>query len=329
MLLVALSQERKSGPSPARSSAPSAELRELEAIPEQAPLLVTINLRAPRAEVLRSLLFDAELPGLGRVSEICGYDPTKGISSLALALFRSEGASSPPAFGIVASGRFEQSKLAACAEQLVRSRGGHPERQQAGSMVLVRDDRKPGAEIALLQNNLVAVSARKHLRQMLQALDGKIPSVVDNPTHRALRGALGADAPVLASLELEAGWLERLFEDEPVDKSPLATRRAGAVRLSVEEDIEVAALLRCRDADGCRRLQAFLVDFTKRALPLVGPPWSSALSNVNLKLEARELRASWTIDPALLSRLLRDMTRDPSPGADSPAPPDETIPARP
>ena len=336
MLLVALSRKSDPFQHSAQSSAPSTEMRALKVIPRDAPLLVTLNLQAPRAEALRSVLFDAELPGLGRVSEVCGYDPTRGLSSVALALFRSEHDASTPALGIVASGRFDQDKLADCAERLVRSRGGVPDRQQTGSMVLVRDTARPGAEIALLQNSLVAVSDHEHLRQMLQALDGKVPDIISNPTHQSLRNALGPDAAVLASLELDAGWLERMFAGEPVDSSPLATLKAAAVRLAVHDDIEVTALLRCRDAEGCQRLQSFLADFAKRVLPLMGQPWSSALADANLKLRAHELRVSWKIDPALLNRIVQDLARHPPTAADSPAPPSlsasppgEILPAQP
>ena len=92
VLVVALRQERKSteGGAPTPPSESIAVPLTLKAVPKDAPLLFTVDLVAPHAAALRELLFspERELAGVGRLQDVCGYDPSAGVQALTIAALR-------------------------------------------------------------------------------------------------------------------------------------------------------------------------------------------------------------------------------------------------
>jgi hypothetical protein len=275
----------------------------------------------------------AELPALGRIGEVCGYDPSPAVRSLTLAAFRPDPVTNTEqSFGIVASGDFDQARLASCAMKLVESRGGTPERKRAGSMTLVRDRAAHGAEVALLDEGMVLVSSHEQLRSMLQALDGRAPSVKGNPTHQRVRRALGAGAHGLATLELRPGWLEQLFGNEDVSSSPLSELDAAGVRLELGDPILLEALFSCRTPEACARLEEFFGDLRNKLGPAFERQGLGFLGKAALERRGSEVRAKWKLDVATLSRLGQSLGRPLAPQASPKEPafePEESIPAKP
>ena len=343
VLVVALKQERQG--TPADAAPPPRESvalpMTLRAIPRDAPLIVSLDLEAPNAGSLRSLLFDPEreIAGIGRLRDVCDYDPSPEIQALTIAALKSAPAEpKSPAFAIVAAGDFDQQKLAHCIERLLQSKGGSAERQRSGSMTLIRDQRGSEAEIALLDQGLVLVSARDHLRQMLQALDGDAGNAGDNATHRSLREAIGGQAPLIGTLAFQSGWLRQLFEDEDVDRSPLASLRGAALRLDLADGVGLDALFRCERAADTTPLQAFLNDLRAEFGPLLRQQGLGELDRFELERQGADLRLRWKLDQKTLTELIQHLSQPlkapakrelPPPPASKPAPPDETIPARP
>lgn len=335
VLVVALRQEGKSPeasapPEPSPSVAAPLTLR---AIPKNAPLLLTLDLQAPGAKPLRSLLFnpERELAGMGRLRDICGYDPSTEIQALTIAALKQERAEQSPAFAIVAAGDFDQPKLAHCVERLLESKGGSAGRQRSGSMTLIRDQRGSEAEIALLDQGLVLVSDHEHLRQLLQALDGDLPSVGDDATHRSLREALGGRPPLLGTLVFQSGWLHQLIDGEEVERSPLSRLRGAALRLDLTAGVEVDALLRCEHPRDVPPLQSFLDDLRNRVAPLLRQQGFAELDRFELEPKGADLQLRWKLDERMLTRLVEQLNRPhrtPQPSA-LPSAPEETIPAKP
>lgn len=342
VLVVALRHERNGSQVPvAPVSIESVALPlTLRAIPKDAPLLLTLDLQAPHAAALRSLLFspERELAGVGRLKDVCGYDPSVEIQALTVAALKPAPAGAPePAFAIVAAGQFDQQRLARCVELILHSKGGKAERQRSGSMTLIRDERGSEAEIALLDQGLVLVSARDHLRQMLQALDGELPNVGDDPTHGSLRAAIGGRAPLLGSLAFQSGWLQQLIEDRDVERSPLARLRGAGLRLGLADGVALDALFRCERPEDVPPLQSFLNDLRGQLAPLLRQQGLAELDRFELERQGADLRLRWKLDQKTLGDLLQRLSRPlaaPSPrapptGSPQPMPPEETIPAKP
>lgn len=333
VLVVALRQERKPPETAAPPSESLAVPLTLRAVPKDAPLLLTLDLEAPRAAALRSLLFgpERELAGIGRLQDVCGYDPSASVQALTIAaLKRTPADTQSPAFAIVAAGEFDQQKLASCVERILQAKGGSAERQRSGSMTLIRDRRGSAAEIALLDQGLVLVSAREHLRRMLQALDGELPSASDDATHRSLREAIGGRAPLLGTLTFQSGWLQQLLEDEEVNRSPIASLRGAALRLDFADGVALDALFRCERPDEVVPLQSFLDDLRGKFGPLLHQQGLAELDRFEIERQGADLRLRWKLDQKTLAELVQRMNQPlAAPPPARSAPPDETIPAKP
>lgn len=335
VLVVALRQEGK-GPEASVPPEPSPSVAApltLRAIPKNAPLLFTLDLEAPGAGPLRSLVFnpERELAGVGRLRNICGYDPSAEIQALTIAALKQAPAEQSPAFAIVAAGDFDQPQLARCVERVLESKGGRAERQRSGSMTLIRDQRGSEAEIALLDQGLVLVSDREHLRQLLQALDGDLPNAGDDATHRSLREALGGRPPLLGTLTFQSGWLHQLVDDEEVDRSPLSRLRGAGLRLDLTDGVRLDALLRCEHPADVPPLQSFLEDLRGKIGPLLRQQGFAELDRFELEPKGADLRLRWKLDEKMLMRLVEQLNRPlptPRPSA-LPSAPEETIPAKP
>lgn len=349
VLVVALRQERKStdAGAPAPPSESVAVPLTLKAVPKDAPLLFTVDLEAPHAAALRELLFspERELAGVGRLQDVCGYDPSAGVQALTIAALKSAPVeprarieSQGPAFAVVAAGDFDQPKLADCIERLLQAKGGSAERQRSGSMTLIRDRRGSEAEIALLDQGLVLVSAHEQLRLMLQALDGHAPNVGDDATHRSLRAALGGRAPLLGTLTFQSGWLSQILEDEEVERSPLASLRGAALRLDFDGGVGLDAFLRCERAADVAPLQSFLNDLRGKLGPLLRQQGLGELDRFELAPQGQDLRLRWKLDQKTLAELVQRLNQPlatpppralPAPPRPVPLAPEEIIPAKP
>lgn len=342
VLGIALSREHGvDGPTGAqRQSTSSTTTSALEivlaAIPRDVPVLFTLNLEAPHADLLRSILFnpDHELAGLGRLRDVCGYDPSPEVEALAVAAFGADTREEPePSLGVVAGGSFDMQRLAGCVAQLIRSRGGTPKSQRAGSITLIEDGRKGSAAIALLDHGLVLVSPRSELHQMLEALDGNRPNVNENPTHQRLRASVSSGSIAVASVQFPPGWLSQLFRDDAVNASPIAKLDAAALGLELTDDVNIDLLLQSKTADDAANLKGFLEELRGPLEHELEKQGLEALEHGELKQEAAELRLHWRFDPSTLERLLTRLEQplpmvSPKPSGSS-FPPEEVLSAKP
>jgi hypothetical protein len=171
--------------------APKADL--LDAVPTSPMLLATIDLRALRATTLGSTLLSREGAGvLGRVHEICGFEPVDALDEVALVV-----PSSPEDadFGLVAIGDVNRDAIVACAEKVIGARGGTPVTTNLGSFRAVRDASTASGEIAARPGGPLLVGAGSYLRTMVDTADGALPTVRTDSAHTALRAAI-EDAPL-------------------------------------------------------------------------------------------------------------------------------------
>src|SRR5688572_2048817 len=105
-----------------RSSA-DLRARALDSIPNGALLVATADLDTLRASPSFAPLLreGREIPGLGKVREVCGFDPMDTLHELAVAI---PAAGEEGDFGIVAAGVVDDEALVACASKVIEARGG-------------------------------------------------------------------------------------------------------------------------------------------------------------------------------------------------------------
>jgi hypothetical protein len=303
-------REEPPHPEPARPSA-------LSAVPSGASFVLTLDLAQLRDSELGRALLSAgrELPGVGRIDAICGFDPAEDVREVAVAM--------PPfstgdELGVVIAGDVRMEQISECVERVVRRRGGKPSRTQLGSFVAIRDRSAPaGAEVLVRDGGPVLLGQGHYLRDMVDAAQGRTESSRQDPAHASLRRRIGQTGPLTASWSLDAGWLERVSGDELARLSPLSELRAAAVRMDIAPEVAVRALLVCTSADACQRVAQVLRSFSRDLGPalreeLGDDPLAGAridLSGATLELSlqvpserlsamARRLMARWAAAPA-------------------------------
>ncbi len=287
-----------------RQEAP--RLSALGAIPAGASLVVTMDLARVRQSPLGATLTDNGriLPGVGRLSDVCGFDPTSEIEELALALPKGDSTD----FGLVATGSFSEKKMAECASAIVAKRHGRPGLTRVGSFVTIRDLGRTQGEIAVRDGGPVLLGDGHYLRDLIDTAEGRIDNVAHDETHESLRKSVG-DGAVVASWVVPPGWMERVTDSQLVRLSPLSSLRAVALRVNVTPKVNVLAMLGCSSDAACGDL-AGVLDSLRRDLspairhelgqdPLQEAKISTAGRVVTVQLELEPARAA-----ALLGRLL-------------------------
>lgn len=247
----------------ARSSEPSStdggRRSPLASVPATATWVVSVDLIAARESALpRALLGGGrELPGLGRLQEICGFDPSEHVHHVVVASGTRRG-DADSALGLAAFGHFSSAAIVECAEQVMRRRGGEPRRNTVGRFTWVSDGRRPDAELAVAPGGPVLLGEARYLQEMIASWEGRSPSWADAPARRALAAELGAEGVLFASVHPEPGWLERVSGMPDASASPLAAIRRGALHI----DAELSTLTLWADCSG-REACAELAQFTR------------------------------------------------------------------
>jgi len=317
-----------------------AALNPLSALPAGAAFVVTANLSQLRRSDLGAGLAGAgrEVPGLGRLEAVCGFDPTSQIERLAVALPHSpeNGAGGDADFGVAATGRFNAARLVECARVIITRRGGNPVVSRLGSFVSVRDRTGHSTgEIAIREAGLVLVGGGPYLRNMIDAADGTIPSLRRDELHRTLRRAVGTDGALVATWVPPARWLERwLGLDESVD-TPWAHVRAAGMKLDLTTGLGARVVLHCANPDACQQiahalesLRSDLAVPASRAAPLAAMVKRTRIESahrnvrVQLRLTADELALLLDAARALLGW---GTAPAPSPSIPSAPRPDEVV----
>ncbi len=247
--LLVTTQDRFAPPQTARATASAAD-----AIPEGALLLLTADLARLRAtgfaERLRAESRD--VPGLGDIREVCGFDPLESFDGAAFAI-PAGGADGD--FGIAVRGdRVGGDQLLACTTKVIAARGGSPLASKLGSFDTVRDigSGAPAGEIGARPGGPFLLGAGSYLRSMVDAADGRVPSIAVDGAHARLATALSG-APV-ATATLVLGPRQRATIAEELVRAgsgaPPAIGKVAAVGVGLEaqgDRVGLHVILACDD----------------------------------------------------------------------------------
>ncbi len=333
----------------------------LGAIPRDAFLVVTIDVEALRVSPLAVPLLGGDstkLLGVGALAETCGFDPLTRVKELALAV--PEGGDHGD-FGLLAMGDLRQAELLDCAQKVIVARGGHPKMGKRGTFTTVEDDDDPGGakpRIALREGGPLLVGRGAWLQSMIDAAEGKIPSVRAGSPHLALREALTAHRDgkparsIIATAVLPKSLRERLKREMGAEigaAEPGSNVAMGGV-LSVEtagvaitagaagQESEAAAELRCESTEACDEVKKLILkkrlgfsqDFGARLIGL-GPLIDSLVVETNATALTASAHAPTEDVAKALDRVLklRNERPRPAPPAPSGAPPPQLAPSAP
>ena len=251
---------------PTREEGEPTPITALDAIPSEAAFVATIDLPRVRESTIGGALTanGRELPGIGRIDELCGFDPTGRIERLALAF--PSGGPNDEEFGVVAIGKFTAEEIVRCAIKTLETRGGRPVTTRIGSFQAVRDRGQSAGEIAVRDGGPVLLAGGGYLRDMIDAADGRTTSMKSNGAHRALRQMVEAGGAVTATWVAPKNWFEKLAGAEAARISPLAKVSSAAFRLDFAPKLEARAVIRCSDTGACQDVGDFIEGFREHEL---------------------------------------------------------------
>ncbi|WP_437876292.1 hypothetical protein [Sorangium sp. So ce513] len=243
-----------------RQEAPPAAPRALDAVPAGALLVATLDLPALRASPAFAsfLREEREIPGLGKVRDVCGFDPVAALTEVAIAVpAAGEGGD----FGLVAAGAVQDEALLACASKVIQARGGQPIVSPLGSFRAVRDASAEGrGEIAVRPGGPILLGGGAYLRAMVDAADGRAATVGASGAHDDIARAVGEGAArvtVVLTAEQRAE-LGRELALSGAGRSPATAIRAGGVRVALGPEITVHGVVLCDAVAPCAELGAAL-----------------------------------------------------------------------
>lgn len=243
-----------------RRRVPDLRSRALDAVPAGALLVATADLAALRASPVGApfLREGREIPGLGKVRDVCGFDPIDTLEEVAVAI---PAAGDSGDFGLVASGPVDDARLIACAGKVIEARGGRPVVTTIGSFRTVRDaGLASGGEIAARKGGPLLFGAGAYLRAMIDAADGHAPTVKTSNVHGRLAREVG-DAAVRVTVVLSREQRVALADELAIageEASPAASIVAGALGLELGAMVSVKGVVACDRADACGKLAGAL-----------------------------------------------------------------------
>jgi hypothetical protein len=278
-------------------------------VPAGVELVVTANF-----DRLRELGFgrwwaagERELDGVGKLSELCRFDPTAGLRELVL----SVPALGNDELGVVATGDFSGAAVADCASRVVTRRGGHPSRGHTGSFPTVGDPAHPNwGQIAVRDGGPVLLGHGAHLQDLIDATEGRKRTLDSDRAHAELRRALGPAGAVVASWVPRPGWTREWLSDTGMDRDALDALRAAAGRLDLDPGLSVELVLSCPNPNLCLRIEEQLGELGRRLLA----PWLEAWLGwppepARSEREPNRLRVHWRLG-AKQTREVLDLVAD-------------------
>jgi len=245
-------------------------LSALDALPADNAFVATVDLVRLRQSPVGAVLAGKgrELPGVGRLDDVCGFDPTLDIRELAIGVPASTDRDEPRDFGIAATGDFSAKRIAACASRVIKRRGGSPVETRLGSFIDIRDRRHTGGELAVRDGGPVLLGGGSYLRAMVDAADKQGPSERRDKLHTVLRRSVGEHSTLVATWVLPSDWLEQLSGSDLSRLSPLSRVRAAALAVDVSPRVEAHAVVGCAKTAACKAVAALLEDLGRTT---VGP----------------------------------------------------------
>ena len=238
-------------------STPDLGAHALDAIPSGALLVATADLAALRASPAGApfLREGREIPGLGKVKDVCGFDPMDTLTEVAVAI---PAAGEAGEFGLVAAGPVDADAVLACAAKVIQARGGNPVITTVGGFRSVRDASlaTTGGEIAVRKGGPLLLGAGAYLRAMIDAADGRAPSIRSSRAHGFLGHEVG-DASVRVTVVLSPEQRRTLADELALGGatgSPASAVVAGALGVKLGPSVGLHVVLSCDDAAACERL---------------------------------------------------------------------------
>jgi hypothetical protein len=229
----------------------------LDAIPEGALLVATADLGAlRRSPSFAPLLSETrEIPGLGKVRDVCGFDPLAGLTELGVAVPAAGGDGD---FGLVASGVIDPDALLSCASKVIEARGGRSVVNPIGAFRTVRDASQStsGAEIAVREGGPVLLGAGSYLRSMIDAAEGRVPSARADGDHTKLAAEAGPGAlrvTVVLTPEQRRTLLEEIALSG-AQGSPAASVLGLGLSVTIGERVGLSGVVACDAAAPCAEL---------------------------------------------------------------------------
>jgi hypothetical protein len=300
MLAAALLWWQKSHPSATPRTRAPAQVSPLAAVPQGATLIATLDAKKLRSTPLGSALLTegGDLPGLGPIVDICGFDPTLSVAVVTFALPSAapdadEDDEAPVEFGIAAYGDFSADRVAACASTAITHRGGSPVATKVGSFISIRQRQGSDGEIAARDNGPVLLGAGRYLREMIDAADGRVPNAQRDEQHRRLRASLGEDGTLLVTWLLPRGWLENLAENSLARLSPLSAVDRAALRVDIGTRSLVTLALGCESPTACSDLAEIAKSLIESELePLLTDQFPSAVQRFGVVAASGQVRVT-------------------------------------
>lgn len=229
----------------------------LDALPDGALLVATADVATLRKSNMFAPIFNesGEIPGLGNVKDVCGFDPLERVTDVAVGIPATGGDGD---FGVVASGKIDAESLLSCAGKVIEARGGRPVVNPIGSFRSVRDAsaRSGGAEIAARDGGPILLGAGTYLRAMIDAADARIPRVTTDLLHERLSQQIGAGA-LRATVVLTAEQRRTLNEELArggAEGSPASAMIGLGLAVSIDTRVGLSGVVACDAAQPCADL---------------------------------------------------------------------------
>lgn len=231
----------------------------VDAIPDDALLVATADVNVLRRVTALAPIFAeaGEIPGLGKVRDVCGFDPLERVTEVAMGVPAS-GADGD--FGLVALGAADADAFLACASKAIEARGGRPVVNPIGSFRTVRDSAARGssAEIAVRDGGPILLGAGTYLRAMIDAADGRVPRVSTDLLHERLSREIGPGAlriTVVLTPEQRRTLNEELARGG-ARGSPATTMSGLGLAVSMNDRVSLSGIVTCDAAPACADLAA-------------------------------------------------------------------------
>jgi hypothetical protein len=276
----------------------------LAAVPHDSWLVVIVDIAALRqSPIAKAVLGGGSgagsttvIPGLGSPLDLCGFDPVSRLREVVVAAPEGDGQGDrSDDVGVAFSGDLAKDELAACAEKMIRARGGTPSTRTRGGYTVIEDSAgKPerAARVAYREGGPFLVGRGSWLDTMIDAAEGKVDRA--RPEHAALRAALrtrrpreregaGAQAQgetataIWATAVLPKALRERLKAELPVE---------GTAGVASGADAHAPDPEHARDNEPGQKTYASVLAVEQAALSVTtGGPGSSTVIAVELECE--------------------------------------------
>lgn len=218
----------------------------LRFVPAGAELVVTVDVEVLAKVAASDLLRAGGARFLG-LDKDCGFEPLLEMRRLAFAVparAPEEGSD----FALIAETSLGVEPVLRCAETLIAKRGGRPVRSELGRFRAVRDQAKPGGELAIRPDGVFVLSGGGYFRDVLDAING---SAAPDEAAR-LRAA------VHAGLRRKLGPAEVVVTLLPGRLMPLPDVQALALALRVKQRVEISGFVGCSKPETCSAARSLI-----------------------------------------------------------------------